>query len=282
MSPHDPSQVIDDAAYRHLARTMGIAFPAPAAAPCYGAREGAPILIDRMVVPLLSVEALGLWCALEAARAQGVPMSIETAAAALHGDEQRAWLLLDELAGVGCVIAPEYEQQLAEERVAQARAAAEARAASKAATRKALLTVPSPFPAYLAGRFAGTRQDAAATWAGVATVTPLPPRGVPVVYFLLDRRGAVAYIGSSGDLPERLANGHRGKPWDRWEAYECATREAAYWREAAELLVTCPPLNSPHDNVNGRLPALRKLSAAARPGGALIETRRLARIGGAR
>jgi hypothetical protein len=277
-APRDPSQVVDDRSYEFLARQMGITFPAPPHERSLwgGGDDCVPTMVYPDAISLLSVDAIGLYCKLRAARARGAAMDIDIAAEAVDGDEGRAWMLLDELASVGCVIAPEYAQALADERKTRMQGGLQA----VRQKRKRGIHVPDPFPEYLPASWSAARVDFESAWdrAYEAGADTQPRRGHAVVYFLLDAYGCVLYVGSTGDLDQRLYYGHRGKPWTRYEARRCATREDAYWREAVELITKLPPLNSPHENVNGRLPALRKLAPAARPGGAVIASRRIAAL----
>lgn len=69
-----------------------------------------------------------------------------------------------------------------------------------------------------------------------------PPTGQAVAYVLYDGLEPV-YIGSTGHFSARLARHRRDKTFDRWTAYPCADREAAYLLEDQLLAERFPPLN---------------------------------------
>lgn len=106
--------------------------------------------------------------------------------------------------------------------------------------------LPDPFPAYGNGEWAGTREG--------LLDTPHPSAETSVVYHLFDDTAARIYTGSTSNLCNRFA-GHTRKPWVRYEARECASREDAYWLEAAAIIEYRPPLNA-NDFVGGRINAL--------------------------
>lgn len=114
--------------------------------------------------------------------------------------------------------------------------------------------VPHPFPSYQAGRWPGTREDLMDT---------CPRPGTNVVYFLFDESGVLAYVGSTNNVYGRFP-AHHGKPWIRYEARECSTREDAYWLEALEVIERKPYLNA-DDYVAGRVNAIVKVRAAGKP-----------------
>lgn len=120
---------------------------------------------------------------------------------------------------------------------------------SQSATRKAKAkrVVPDPFPAYGEGTWAGTRAD---------LIDTCPRPGTNVVYQLFDPADLLAYIGSSENMYSRFT-AHTAKPWVRYTARQCATREDAYWLEAAAIIKYRPYLNE-HDYVGGRVNAIQR------------------------
>ena len=71
----------------------------------------------------------------------------------------------------------------------------------------------------------------------------------PGVYFLLDARRELLYVGKAGNLRRRLADHVRSGRWDavvdvRWEHH--ATETSALAREADLLLALRPPYNKSH------------------------------------
>lgn len=81
-------------------------------------------------------------------------------------------------------------------------------------------------------------------WSGPAPLdlAPRPPDGQAVVYVLYQDAEPV-YVGSTYKFAGRL-RGHRGdKTFNRWIAYPCADREAAYQLEERLLAEHLPTLN---------------------------------------
>ncbi|MBB4910589.1 hypothetical protein H4W32_008465 [Actinophytocola algeriensis] len=114
---------------------------------------------------------------------------------------------------------------------------------------KRVLVVPDPFPVFLSGRWFGSRKTLAKT-------APRPE--IAVVYRLFGEERDLIYIGSSGNLYARLRH-HPIKEWVHYEASECASRDAAYWLEAAQTIQHQPPKNG-RDSVGGRITVLRNLT----------------------
>lgn len=72
----------------------------------------------------------------------------------------------------------------------------------------------------------------------------VPPDGYNVAYVLHDESGTPCYVGSTNRFYARLrTHAYRGKKWQRWQAYKCDSREAAYQLEERFLDRWMPFLN---------------------------------------
>lgn len=95
----------------------------------------------------------------------------------------------------------------------------------------------------------GSRQvdGPAGSWAGDwpgGKDDPLPPARGFMVYVLFDERNEPCYVGSSGQLRQRLGQHARdGKQFAHWTAYECPSREEAFALEDRLLAEHKPYLN---------------------------------------
>lgn len=85
-------------------------------------------------------------------------------------------------------------------------------------------------------------------WEGSWPLAPgdvCPSKGTHVVYWLYGEPRKLIYIGTSGQLSQRMAQHADTKTWVRWEARECYNRSQAYRLEAVEIDKHRPPLNKP-------------------------------------
>jgi len=85
------------------------------------------------------------------------------------------------------------------------------------------------------------------TWVGswpFAREDRLPRVGTAVLYVLFNAANEPIYVGSSGNLRQRLkAHARDGKPFIAWQAYPSTDREAAYQLEDRLLKERKPPMN---------------------------------------
>jgi GIY-YIG catalytic domain-containing protein len=72
---------------------------------------------------------------------------------------------------------------------------------------------------------------------------PGPLEGQCVVYVLYDRENKPCYVGSSGQLQNRISAHRQTKQFDYWIAWPCEDRKAAYVRESQMLQEYAPYLN---------------------------------------
>ena len=84
------------------------------------------------------------------------------------------------------------------------------------------------------------------TWSGIYPLggQGAPPDQVSVVYVLFDPHNVPCYVGSTAHFRERLkVHRKKGKRFDRWMAYRCEDRDAAYALEERLLREHKPYLN---------------------------------------
>jgi predicted GIY-YIG superfamily endonuclease len=71
-----------------------------------------------------------------------------------------------------------------------------------------------------------------------------PPTGTPVLYVLCTGKWEPLYVGSTQRFYKRMEEHEKaGKEFHRWIAYECASRNDAYNKEALFLSVVRLPKN---------------------------------------
>ena len=95
-------------------------------------------------------------------------------------------------------------------------------------------TVPREPSRYLGHRWFAKRDQ----WRS----DPAPTAGQPVVYFLFDAQDRCAYVGATDGFRARM-KGHHDKPWVRYEAWLCNSRDAADDLELIEIRDRKPYLN---------------------------------------
>lgn len=211
-----------------------VRFPTPARErPVRGVvRCNRPVVVEVDMINGLSIDALGVYCVLSRWHTEYEAISLSRLAdERLDGDIERAERIVGELDAFGLIISPEVADALDRQAAEEERDRLERRAAEL-----------HPKPDY------GDQ-----SWSGPWPLLPdtvCPPKGTPVVYFLYDAFGGLAYVGSSENFRSRLQSHQSTKSWTHWTARDCATRYDAYQREWWEIHERRPYLNA-RDGLSG-------------------------------